>query len=107
MARQCESKKKSFRNYGEATNYVAKVKRRDPSFRVRNVYQCGSCRSWHLTSSPRHGGAKATEPVSMDAILHYAHELRSRTVEDPSCLRAPVSTGAKLNRMARAAPLSR
>lgn len=108
MTRECPSGKQSFRNKGDAQNGMERIQRENPTTsRLRNVYPCELCRSWHMTSQPRHGHRlgfhKKSRYISMEDIAAAAHEIRSGQLEDPSALRAPLTAQQRVGIVAAAA----
>lgn len=111
MARECPTGKKSFKNKGDATNFMRDFNRRNPTTsKLRNVYECSECGKWHMTTQPRHGHklamGKRTRFIEMDDIHSAAFEVRSSQLIDASSLRAPVTRMQKTNRVIRASHLS-
>lgn len=108
MARECPSGKRSFRNKGDAQNGMERIQRQNPTTsRLRNVYSCELCGSWHMTSQPRHGHRlgfhKRSRYIPMEDIAAAAHEIRSSQLEDPSTLRVPLSPHQRVGIVAAAA----
>ena len=111
MARECPTGKKSFKNQGDATNYMRDFNRRNPTTsKLRNVYECPECGRWHMTTQPRHGHklamGKRMHFIEMDDIVAAAFEVRSSQLIDPSGLRVPLTRAQKTSRMVRTSPLS-
>lgn len=109
MARECPTGKKSFKNKGDATNFMRDYNRRNPTTsKLRNVYECSECGRWHMTTQPRHGHklamGKRMRYVEMDDLHSAAFELRSGQIIDSSTLRAPLTRAQNTSRIISASP---
>lgn len=110
MARECPTGKKSFKNKGDATNFMVELRRKNPTtVNVRNVYQCEQCGKWHMTSQPRHGRklrmGKTIRFIPMDDIAAAAFEIRSAQLLEPEELRAPARQEKHISRLVTASKL--
>lgn len=111
MARECPTGKKSFKNKGDATNFMRDFNRRNPvTSKLRNVYECSECGKWHMTTQPRHGHklamGKRMRFIEMDDLHAAAYEVRSDQLIDASSLTMPVTRAQKTSRIIRASRLS-